>query len=254
MASPESWYFLENGRRAPAWNMACDEWLLSRATWLARPVLRTYAWDRACATIGYFQSFPEDLAASRVVVRRPTGGAMVIHDADLTFTIVLPPGHAWRRLTVVERYARIHERVARVFGRRGLSPALADPFSPTGSARERHGGADACFAKASRHDVMVGGVKVAGGAQRVTKDGLLHQGSIQGGGHWRVSPEELRLAWESFDARFTGLRMEDDEEKAVWELAERKYATDAWNRTRVSPGVTERGSSGDTAGGDRATR
>jgi lipoate-protein ligase A len=43
------------------------------------------------------------------------------------------------------------------------------------------GGAE-CFAGPVRYDVMSGSRKIAGGAQRRTKRGLLHQGSIQGTG------------------------------------------------------------------------
>ncbi len=226
MASHESWYFLEHDRRPPAWNMACDEWLLSRAEWLARPVLRTYAWDRPSVSIGYFQVFPENFPN---VVRRPTGGALVVHDADLTFTVTLPPSHPWRRLGSVERYALIHERVARVFERRGVSSSLAMKGSNETTTLKRHRDPSLCFAQHSRYDVIVHGVKVAGGAQRVTREGLLHQGSIQGGDHWRVSSDELRLAWESFGARFTSLHLAADEEEVVSGLAASKYSTREWN-------------------------
>lgn len=226
-AGMEAWLFFEQGRESPAWNMACDEWLLQRAGWLGAPILRTYAWDRPSVTIGYFQPFPANLPAYMTVIRRPTGGAMVVHDTDITFSVIVPGSHPWRKLPAVERYNRIHERVGRVFETRGLQPLLA---SCGGAGSARAPGESRCFSKATRHDVLIDGIKVVGGAQRTTREGMLHQGSIQGGGHWRVSPDELRRAWETLGARFTGLRLAADEMASVTALATAKYSTRAWNQ------------------------
>lgn len=229
----ETWYWLEHDRRSPFWNMACDEWLLTHASWLGNPILRTYAWDRPSISLGYFQTFPDPHPSSHTVVRRPTGGALVLHDVDLTFTVVLPPFHPWRLLAPHERYQRVHERVYKIFELRGLIPILVSDKTREISSPNPSGRASStslCFAKNSRYDVMLHGEKIAGGAQRVNRDGLLHQGSIQGESIWRASPSELRRAWEYYGARFTGLRLTGDEELAIQDLVISKYATTAWNR------------------------
>ncbi len=223
----ESWLFLENDRCPPAWNMACDEWLLIHAERFAQPILRMYGWDRPSVTIGYFQPFPTEIPKRYTVIRRPTGGALVVHDSDLTFTVILPPDHSWRELSVFERYEWVHARIGKVFESKGIDFSLADQ----GAALSVRGSVGShCFQKSSRYDVLVSGMKVAGGAQRITRKGLLHQGSIQGEGSPRVSPEELRRAWQTCGARFTDLNLTPNDETSISDLATCKFATDAWNR------------------------
>ncbi len=227
----ETWHLLEHGPCPPFWNMACDEWLLKQAIRLDKPILRTYAWDRPSITFGYFQEFPAELALRYTVVRRPTGGALVIHDTDLTFTVILPPTHPWRTLSPNDRYQRIHERIYTIFEIRGLTPTLISedaPHLPTPSGRES--AASLCFTKSSRYDVVVNGAKVAGGAQRVTREGLLHQGSIQGERLQRVTASELCKAWETHGASFIHLRLALTEEEAITHMATTKHATEEWNR------------------------
>lgn len=231
----ESWYFLDHGPHAPAWNMACDEWLLHHAKLLNRPILRTYAWDRPSITIGYFQPYPKEVS-KHTVIRRPTGGAQVFHDSDLTFTVVLPPEHEWYPMRAYDRYQAVHQRISKVFKRRGFSPAFAEDGSQEKKmvgSRERYQGNSLCFVKHSRYDVIVDGIKVAGGAQRVTREGLLHQGSIQGC-EKRVSSQELKCAWESFGTIFADLKLKVEDENAIEALAVRKYGTDEWNSKRTS--------------------
>jgi len=207
--------------------MACDEWLLTHAGRFTQPILRVYGWDRPSVTIGYFQPFPTEISEHYTVIRRPTGGALVIHDSDLTFTVILPPCHPWRELSVFERYERVHARIGKVFESKGIDFSLADQ----GAALSVRGSMGPhCFQKNSRYDVLVSGVKVAGGAQRVTRKGLLHQGSIQGEESPRVSPEELQHAWQACGVHFTDLNLTPDDETSISALATCKFATDAWNR------------------------
>jgi lipoyl(octanoyl) transferase len=226
----ESWLFLEHAAHDPSWNMACDEWLLKNVKDFAKPVLRTYGWDRPSMTIGYFQSFPKKVPAGYKIIRRPTGGALVNHDSDLTFTVVLPSTHSWFQVGVCERYQRVHERVARVFTSRGAQSVLASTCAPSPSGRSSVD--TLCFAKSSRYDVLVQGIKVAGGAQRVTRDGLIHQGSIQGGQHPQVSSEEMRLAWEFFGDHCEPFHLTESQEKEITQLAKQKFETVEWNQQR----------------------
>ncbi len=229
----ETCFLLEHGPCAPAWNMACDEWLLMHAAKLGRPVLRFYEWDRPSVTIGYFQPFPDLPRPRHTVIRRPTGGALVVHDADLTFTVVLPPSHPWCRLPTEQRYERVHERVQeafRVHDRNLFHVDLhRDLAIPTGRSSMNL----RCFEKISRYDVVLEGVKVAGGAQRVNRSGLLHQGSIQGG-DLRITPEDMRTAWEGFGTYLIGLHLNAAEMREISELAETKYESPEWNERVIS--------------------
>ncbi len=91
--------------------MALDEALLEAAARLGRPVLRFYGWTEPAATFGYFQKYAEVERATllRPLIRRPTGGGIVPHDADWTYSLVFPPDHEWHSLKAEESYRRVHE-------------------------------------------------------------------------------------------------------------------------------------------------
>src|SRR5204862_2694280 len=98
-----------------AWNMACDEVLLNAVSQLQRPVLRFYGWTEPAATFGYSQKYTDiaQWTKLRPLIRRPTGGGLVPHDADWTYTLVFPENHPWYSLSAVESYERIHDWIAR---------------------------------------------------------------------------------------------------------------------------------------------
>ena len=84
-----------------AWNMAVDEALLLDASENGSASLRFYGWNAPTLSLGYFQRYDDrDLhAASRdcAVVRRQTGGGAILHDRELTYSLVLPPNHPLAR-------------------------------------------------------------------------------------------------------------------------------------------------------------
>src|SRR5208283_2290118 len=107
----ETWYWIQSGAGAPAFNMALDEALLESAPQRARPVLRFYSWTLPAATFGYSQKYSQAAAMTplRPLVRRPTGGGLVPHDADWTYSLIFPAQHYWHCLKAVESYRRAHE-------------------------------------------------------------------------------------------------------------------------------------------------
>src|SRR2546430_14961898 len=92
----ENWYLLQSGSGAAAFNMAFDEALLESAARLGRPALRFYGWAERAASFGYSQKYAElaRLTSLRPIVRRPTGGGLVPHDADWTHSLVFQIGRA----------------------------------------------------------------------------------------------------------------------------------------------------------------
>ncbi len=207
----ETWDFLDSPAADAATNMAVDEVLLRTAAQRGRALLRVYSWLKPAVSIGYFQKFP---GGDCEVVRRPTGGGLVYHGDDTTFTVVVPPGHRLHKLTTAEAYCVIHEAVARVAG----ATILATGNTPHGQYE--------CFQQPVAGDVVADGRKLAGGAQRRNRDGMLHQGSIAA----RVSGEQLCRA---FGVEFAPHTLTGEERAMVTWLADGKYRTDAWNR-RVS--------------------
>jgi lipoate-protein ligase A len=169
----ERWYFFQAGCAEPAQNMAWDEVLLQTAPDRARPVVRFYGWTHPAATFGYFQKYAEieRMTKLRPLIRRPTGGGLVPHAADWTYSLVFPPLHPWYLLSAVESYQRVHEWIQAAFQSLGL-PTVLSPVS----LQEIPG---QCFAGAERFDLICGERKIAGAAQRRSRRGLLIQGSLQ---------------------------------------------------------------------------
>lgn len=155
-------------REGPA-QMACDEVLLRVAD---APVLRIFRWARPWVSAGCFVPWAEACAArpDLPVCRRWTGGGIVIHDGDFTFTLVAPRSEPWTRLRPADSYFALHRALTESLQAAGCPAALSDNQALAAAS---------CFAGPVRHDVMLGDRKIAGGAQRRTKAGLLHQGSLQ---------------------------------------------------------------------------
>ena len=103
--------------------MALDEALLEAAPRLGQPVLRFYSWTEAAASFGYFQKYAEieRLTLLRPLVRRPTGGGLVPHDADWTYSLAFPPGDDWYLLRATDSYQRVHEWIQAAFALLGIT-------------------------------------------------------------------------------------------------------------------------------------
>src|ERR1043166_5075654 len=167
------WLLLRSGPGAPAFNMALDEALLEAMPRLQRPGLRFYGWAEPAASFGYFQKFSDVERATplRPLVRRPTGGGLVPHDADWTYSLTFPAGHDWHSLSAVESYRHVHEWIRAAFARLDLATELAPCC--------RKAEAGQCFAGHEKFDLLWRGRKIAGAAQRRNRLGLLIQGSVQ---------------------------------------------------------------------------
>src|SRR5262245_9747143 len=144
----DAWLLLQSGLRPAAVNMAVDEALLAAAMELGRPLLRFYSWNEAAATFGYFQRYAEieRLTKLRPLIRRPTGGGLVPHEADWTYSLIFPPSHSWYALKAVQSYQRVHEWIQATFIQAGIAAELS-----SGRRAELPG---QCFAGAERFDVL----------------------------------------------------------------------------------------------------
>ena len=210
----EIWDFLESPPGSAAGNMALDETLLRTAAQRGRPLLRVYLWERPAVSIGYFQKFPAQLVGQYDIVRRPTGGGLVYHGDDTTFTVVAPPDHRLHKMTTTEAYCVIHKAVAAALTQKSEISNLKFA-SPRGSYE--------CFEQPVAGDVVADGQKLAGGAQRRNRNGMLHQGSIAA----NVAGEQLCRA---FGMEFVPYTINGEERAMVTWLADGKYRNDAWTR------------------------
>jgi len=164
---------LNSGPAEAAFNMAMDEALLETVARLGQPVLRFYAWSQPAASFGYFQKYADVARATllRPLIRRPTGGGIVPHDADWTYSLTFPPGHEWHALRAEDSYRRAHEWIRDAFARLGVATELAPCCKKSAPGQ--------CFDGHEKFDLLWHGRKIAGAAQRRNKLGLLIQGSVQ---------------------------------------------------------------------------
>lgn len=160
--------------------MALDEAILClHALGQSPPTLRFYGWQPACLSIGYFQSASEvDLAACQAAgvdcVRRPTGGRAVLHDAELTYSLVAQEADPLVSGSIAASYGKIAAGLVEGLRRLGLTAQLAGA-GPPGWLLDKTG---ACFDGPAHYEVTVRGRKIVGSAQ-VRRDGaLLQHGSL----------------------------------------------------------------------------
>ena len=167
------WFHLNSGPGPAAHNMAVDEALLENSGSIGGPILRFYGWTEPAATFGYSQHYADiaELTRLRPLIRRMTGGGLVPHDADWTYSLIVPAGHDWYLLKATESYRRIHDWLRNAFAEIGVSTEVA-----LCCRKELPG---QCFVGWEKFDLLWQGKKIAGAAQRRNKQGLLIQGSVQ---------------------------------------------------------------------------
>jgi lipoate-protein ligase A len=215
-----------------AMNMAMDEALLEYAT---VPSIRFYRWHSPALSFGYFGKFAHVAcyAGERDLVRRWTGGGIVFHGDDLTYSIVIPANDNAFSESSIAIYEKVHRVLCDAVGADGKRAVVAgggDPGSAADTIRIAFSaGGYNCFANPVRADVIVDGRKIAGAAQRRTRRGLLQQGSIQG-----IDLENglaKRFAQE-LSANCSECEIDRKVLNRARELAQYKYGTDAWLRKR----------------------
>ncbi len=223
--------------RSAALNMAIDEVLLREMHESAGkvPILRYYDWLRPSVSIGYFQRWRETMDICELesldVIRRWTGGGKVDHRKDQTYTLVVSRDHPFYYLPPAKNYRWVHRQVVAALqqiGTQALVTDRVDSFSPRGDHSPN------CFDRPVQFDVVDDdGGKVAGAAQRRTRWGLLHQGSVVEDG---LSGDENRQAWQvALAGLLSGKRsgVIDWQPPEQWlqqaqRLAEEKYAPKSW--------------------------
>jgi lipoyl(octanoyl) transferase len=228
-------------------NMAADEALLRSALDRGVASLRFYTWSEPTISLGYFQPHVERMANSLLAnvawVRRPTGGAAILHHHEITYGLALPAGAPWH--TAESWLCRFHHAVAAALKRLGVeSRAVA-------CGEERKLGPFLCFLHQTPGDLLVSGHKVVGSAQRRPHGATMQHGSLL----LRQSPHtpslpgiaelsgvtipgpELAAAIVAELGRQTAWGFEPDgwtdaELGAAAELERDKYAAAGWNEKR----------------------
>jgi lipoyl(octanoyl) transferase len=173
------WRLLITPPQPGAWNMAIDEAIADLYPSLQQPTLRFYRWDPPCLSLGIGQRFARDVdpaacAARGIdIVRRPTGGRAILHDREVTYSLVMAADDPLvDRGTIVRSYLAISEALLAGLRRLGVDPRLAPrPVSPRGTSA-------ACFDQPGEYEITARGRKLVGSAQARRGSVLLQHGSI----------------------------------------------------------------------------
>jgi lipoyl(octanoyl) transferase len=224
-----------------AMNMAIDEALLEHTT---VPSIRFYRWHSPALSFGYFGKFADvaGFVTERDLVRRWTGGGIVFHGEDLTYSMVIPASDPIFAESSMSIYEKIHCALRNTLVANGERAELAHAASVVraGAAKLAKGTGVSepssnkdrgysCFANPVRADVMLNGRKIAGAAQRRTRRGLLHQGSIHNVDFGNGLAKRFAQA---LSTKSRERKIENDVLKRACELAKRRYGTEDWLRKR----------------------
>lgn len=267
----ETWAFLDSGHHDAATNMAIDEALLQ---WHSKkeipPTLRFYGWTRPSLTVGHFQNVQRSINFAGIknhqcdFVRRLTGGTAVLHDDELTYSIIISEDHEKIPKSVNQAYYILSKGLLEGYRQLGIEADYAIPERELQKNRT-----DVCFERPASYEMVVNNKKISGNAQ-VRKNGvLLQHGSIpmsfdahmlfdlfnfstennrkrqrEAFVHKAVSINELTNKKHSFDmlkdAFLEGFKkglnislepivLSTDQWVEINELAEQKYRTEEWN-------------------------
>jgi lipoate-protein ligase A len=227
-------------------NMAADEVLLESAA-AGVASLRFYGWSEATLSLGYFQSEHVRQADEGLVrlpyVRRPTGGATLVHHYEVTYALGLPAGTPWH--TAQSWLQRMHGIIGCALQDLGVATRMHLPGEETS-----HAGA-LCFRHFTPGDLLIGAAKVVGSAQRRQRGALVQHGAIllAGSPYTPALPgiqelckrmlcvEEIAAAIKREIARQTGWDLAGGDWRAlererIARLVAERYTRDRWNRKR----------------------
>lgn len=273
-----NWRVIHSGIADAIENMAVDEAiLLSHSAGKVPPTLRFYGWKPAAVSLGYFQRSRAEIDLDKCkeqqidVVRRLTGGRAVLHDAELTYSIVVREDDPQIPRTITASYCYFSKGLLVGLEKLGVKAEMTVPLAAYGQKKKQPASA-ACFDAPSHYELTVAGRKLVGSAQ-VRKNGvILQHGSLllrfsakQFVDLLRIQSEEKReqtiemlksratsleevlggpVTWEEVYhpmpeafASALGILLEQGEltaeEKAIsMELAAVKYSQDSWNMLR----------------------
>jgi lipoate-protein ligase A len=162
---------------AGAWNMAVDEALLLSDDFTGI-TLRFYQWSEPTLSLGYFQPLAErdqhTASQNCTVVRRGSGGGAIVHDQELTYSIIAPVAQRFGA-TAAELYDVVHQSLCEVLRDWNIVARLCstDDVLTLGNSEPF-----LCFQRRSRGDVLLGAHKICGSAQRRHQARVLQHGSL----------------------------------------------------------------------------
>lgn len=206
-----AWRLIDSGPGDGAVNMATDEALLD---WFvpgrSAPVFRLYQWSPPALSLGRFQKAEEVLNVERCaatgipVVKRITGGGVIYHGAELTYSLVCSPEHVLPAASLKDSFRVLTSFLLRFYEKLGLDATYAvdhpSVMNETLGIRTAF-----CFAGRESYDILVDGRKIGGNAQRRLRNVIFQHGSIPLENHSARGASYMRSPPESIEATTAAL-------------------------------------------------
>ncbi|MDO8453872.1 MAG: lipoate--protein ligase family protein [Sulfurimonas sp.] len=250
------WRFIDTGVGSAQYNMAVDEALLQKFSKESLPILRLYRWERSLS-FGRFSDVKSALNLKTLQkeklshVRRMTGGGVLMHGGDLSYTLILPR-ESLKDLGVKKSYEYLCGFLLELYKKLGLNAAFAHDLKLQTSK------SNFCLASYEPYDILIDGKKMGGNAQRYSRDVLFQHGTIpislnselfedlfleeSGLGvaasldrlQQAITPERLtdrllEMFKKTFDATLTWDTLGLSEKERSYELLVNKYSQKGWN-------------------------
>jgi lipoate-protein ligase A len=211
-----SWRWLQDNPASAAWNMAADEAMMiscgSEAGW---PTLRFYGWNPPAVSIGYFQRLATEIDQDVCqklgidIIRRLTGGRAVLHEQELTYSLVVREDEPYVPSTVTESYRFFSRAIIAGLAKMGIAAEMKSPETHKGKPRTN--ASAACFDAPSHYEVTVAGRKLVGSAQVRRAGVLMQHGSIL----LSLQPERMAAVLQSARTDRDEMLAQELSEKAI---------------------------------------
>ncbi len=180
-----NWHLIDSGPNLGAYNMAVDEELLARAqAGESVPVLRLFTWDPPAVSIGRFQKKDAAVDADTCkrlgfdIVRRITGGRAVLHDQELTYSIISRIDNPLFPSSVLGTYKVIAGGLLAGLKDLGIDAEMVSRSGRHTGLVKKDAKDPACFSSPSWYEILVHGRKIIGSAQRRLSGAFLQHGSV----------------------------------------------------------------------------
>jgi len=178
-----------------AYNMALDQKIFTRYLEDGVPVLRVYRWSKPAFTYGVSQDPSDDLGLKRCasdgieVVKRMTGGGILLHDDEITYSFVCSKSDVGEPKSVFVSYREICAFLIRFYGSLGLNASFA---LSTPEFKKNSAPSDICSASHEKYDIVINGKKMGGNAQKRARQAIFQHGSIPCSINWELIRKYLK--------------------------------------------------------------
>jgi len=192
-------------------NMALDAAILSRYLEEDIPVLRLYRWAGPSFTYGVSQDPKEEIdllmcAKDGIgVAGRMTGGGVLFHNDDITYSFVCAKDDVGEPKSHLVSYREICAFLIRFYESLGLKASFALEAPDFKDRSHPH---ELCAASCEKYDIVVGGKKIGGNAQKRKKDAIFQHGSIPCSIDWELSGRYLKSSVSVLRCSVTSLSEE----------------------------------------------